>query len=212
MTKLMNDQFICFCCRNIGCDSYTIFKGYLMCEYCLDDWLKSESWRKNEDFEGWCIEMKKELSQDVISTITEPKEHHGIKIIDVKVVGLCSKCRLRQDEVPRYKDLTIIPDEDIACLCGSLGSCKHNAHPENLNLNQSEVNNRDALNGNTKEEASNKTLEQIGFQHPDSIHSSNKDLLDGDYKSKLDKWKNKRITKPKIVKFAETTNKVGDKQ
>lgn len=37
---------------------------------------------------------------------------------------------------------------------------------------------------------------------PDNIHQQNKELLDKDYESKLDKWKNKKITKPKIVNFA----------
>jgi len=40
----------------------------------------------------------------------------GIKITDVKVVGLCSKHRQPTDEILKYKDGTIIQDKDIACI------------------------------------------------------------------------------------------------
>ena len=40
----------------------------------------------------------------------------GIKIIDVKVVGVCSKHRKETDEVPRYKDGSIIEDKDVSCI------------------------------------------------------------------------------------------------
>ncbi len=49
----------------------------------------------------------------------------GIKIIDVKVVGICSKCRKEGDKIPKYKDGTIIPDKDISCLSEAFGSHKH---------------------------------------------------------------------------------------
>ncbi len=45
----------------------------------------------------------------------------GIKIIDAKVVGLCSKCRKEGDEIPRYTDKTIIEDGFISCITGALG-------------------------------------------------------------------------------------------
>lgn len=35
--------------------------------------------------------------------------------MDVKVVGLCSKCRKEGDEVHKFKDGSIVPDEDIYC-------------------------------------------------------------------------------------------------
>lgn len=50
----------------------------------------------------------------------------GIKIIDVKSVGLCSKCREEGDEILKYKDGTIVPDKDIACISDAFGSCKGN--------------------------------------------------------------------------------------
>lgn len=45
----------------------------------------------------------------------------GVEIIDVKLVALCSKHRKEGDEIPRYKDGRIIPDEDIACIEEALG-------------------------------------------------------------------------------------------
>ena len=63
MSNLMNDQFICFCCRTTGCDSYTIYRGYLICEYCLDDWLKSTDCLNELKFEYWCGIRKKELDK-----------------------------------------------------------------------------------------------------------------------------------------------------
>ena len=46
----------------------------------------------------------------------------GIKVIDAIVVGICSKCRIEGDEIPKYKDGTIIPDKDISCINEALGS------------------------------------------------------------------------------------------
>ncbi len=45
----------------------------------------------------------------------------GIKIIDAKVVGLCSKCRKEGDEIPRYTNGKIIEDSFISCLTVALG-------------------------------------------------------------------------------------------
>lgn len=39
-----------------------------------------------------------------------------IKIIDVKVIGLCSKHRKEGDEIPRYKNGDIVTDNNISCL------------------------------------------------------------------------------------------------
>ena len=58
------ENIICFCCRNINCDGYTIYRGYLMCEYCLDDWLKTK-WVGHNDFELWCIKHKEELDKEM---------------------------------------------------------------------------------------------------------------------------------------------------
>ncbi len=44
----------------------------------------------------------------------------GITITDVKIVGICSKHRKANDEIATYKDGTIVPDEDIACLVEAL--------------------------------------------------------------------------------------------
>jgi len=65
MDKQEELLMVCFCCRNYACEGYTMFRGYLVCEYCLDEWLKSEGWRKNEDFEVWCINHKKELDDEL---------------------------------------------------------------------------------------------------------------------------------------------------
>jgi len=48
----------------------------------------------------------------------------GIKIIDVKVVGLCSKCRREGDEIPRYKDGRIVEDKNISCINKTFGDCE----------------------------------------------------------------------------------------
>lgn len=48
----------------------------------------------------------------------------GVKIIDVKIIGLCSKCRKEGDEIPRYKNGELVPDKDIECINKSFGKCK----------------------------------------------------------------------------------------
>lgn len=48
----------------------------------------------------------------------------GLKIIDVKVVGLCSKCRKEGDEIPKRKDGSLVSDKDIMCLQGAFGNCE----------------------------------------------------------------------------------------
>lgn len=50
----------------------------------------------------------------------------GIKIISVKVVGICSKCRKEGDEIPKNKDGTIIPDKNISCVNKAFGDCTLN--------------------------------------------------------------------------------------
>jgi len=53
-------DLICFCCRNHNCDNYTIYKGYLICEYCLNDW----QIEGGSNFEVWCIIHKEKLDND----------------------------------------------------------------------------------------------------------------------------------------------------
>ena len=64
---------ICVSCRNYACESYTFYGGYFICEYCLDDWLKSEEWEKDEDFDVWCKEHKEKLNKEVLDD-TKTKE------------------------------------------------------------------------------------------------------------------------------------------
>lgn len=47
----------------------------------------------------------------------------GTTIKNVKVVGICSKCRKEGDEIPKYKDGSIIPDKDISCLNKAFDKC-----------------------------------------------------------------------------------------
>ncbi len=53
-------DLICVACRNHNCDYYTMYQGYLMCEFCLDDWLKSYE----NDFDSWCVQHRKELDKE----------------------------------------------------------------------------------------------------------------------------------------------------
>jgi len=48
----------------------------------------------------------------------------GIKIIGVKVVGICSKCRKEGDEIPVNIYGQTLPDKDISCVNIAFGSCK----------------------------------------------------------------------------------------
>ena len=50
------------------------------------------------------------------------EERKERKIIEIKVVGLCSKCRKEENEIPRNKDGSIIKDKDISCINMILGS------------------------------------------------------------------------------------------
>jgi len=47
----------------------------------------------------------------------------GLTIIEVKVVGICSKCRKEGDEIPKNKDGSIVPDKDISCVNTAFGNC-----------------------------------------------------------------------------------------
>jgi len=47
----------------------------------------------------------------------------GIKIIGVKVVGTCSKCRKDGDEIPKNKDGSIVPDKNISCVNTAFAEC-----------------------------------------------------------------------------------------
>ncbi len=47
-----------------------------------------------------------------------------MKIIDIKVVGLCSKCRKETDEIPKTKEGLIISDKNISCVNKTFGECK----------------------------------------------------------------------------------------
>ena len=40
----------------------------------------------------------------------------GITIVDVKIVGLCSKHRKEGDEVPTHGSGAVVEDKDIACI------------------------------------------------------------------------------------------------
>ena len=65
------ENMICFCCRNSCCENYTIYRGYLICEYCLNDW-QSEG---GNDFELWCIQHKEELDKE-LSADDRGSVHH----------------------------------------------------------------------------------------------------------------------------------------
>jgi len=60
--------------------------------------------------------------QDISQGKVVPKS--GITITNVKVVGFCSKCRKKYDAITRYKDGSIVPDEDINCINNAFGKCK----------------------------------------------------------------------------------------
>jgi hypothetical protein len=45
-------------------------------------------------------------------------------IIDAKIIGICSKHRKDDDEIPKYKDGSIIDDKDICCIFEVLGNTK----------------------------------------------------------------------------------------
>ncbi len=58
-------DLICICCRNINCEGYTHYKGNLICEYCLDDWLKDTSLEYDINFDNWCVQHKIELEEEL---------------------------------------------------------------------------------------------------------------------------------------------------
>jgi len=50
----------------------------------------------------------------------------GIKIIDVKIVGICSKCRKPTDEIQTDKNGREYEDKEISCVSCALGCKKQN--------------------------------------------------------------------------------------
>jgi hypothetical protein len=51
-------------------------------------------------------------------------------IIDAKIIGICSKHRKDDDEIPKYKDGSIIDDKDICCIFEVLGNTKKEQEKE----------------------------------------------------------------------------------
>ncbi len=49
-----------------------------------------------------------------------------MEIIDIKVVGFCSKCRKETDEIPKTKEGLIVSDKDISCINKTFVECKGN--------------------------------------------------------------------------------------
>jgi len=45
----------------------------------------------------------------------------GIKIIDVKIVGMCSKCRTEKDEVMKDIHGKIYEDKELTCIGCAIG-------------------------------------------------------------------------------------------
>jgi len=54
------ENIICVACENYTCDYFTIFNGYLMCSYCVDDWLNT----KNIDFSQWLRKQRNKMRKD----------------------------------------------------------------------------------------------------------------------------------------------------
>lgn len=48
----------------------------------------------------------------------------GITIIDAKIVGVCSYCRKKGDEILKNKHGRVYGDGDLACVCCGIG-CSH---------------------------------------------------------------------------------------
>ena len=48
----------------------------------------------------------------------------GITITDVKVVGICSKCRKDGDDISRFKNGEVVLDKDISCINNAFGKCR----------------------------------------------------------------------------------------
>lgn len=42
----------------------------------------------------------------------------------IRKAGLCSKCRIDGDEIPKYKDGRVVEDKDISCIGRAFGCCK----------------------------------------------------------------------------------------
>lgn len=68
-----------------------------------------------------------------LSLCSPEKKHHGITITDVKVVGLCSRCRKEGDKIPVFENDSIVPDKDISCINNAFGDCKSHVSPEKNN-------------------------------------------------------------------------------
>ena len=48
----------------------------------------------------------------------------GITITEIKIVGVCSKCRKEGDEVLKDKNGKLYSDKEIACVSCALGDSK----------------------------------------------------------------------------------------
>lgn len=120
-------------------------------------------------------------SEDVKSTNSVPEKHHGVTITDVKLVGMCSKCRTQDDEILKWNNGKEVPDEDISCVCCGLG-CNHRKNTESVNSQEQKASSQEKAVGsnvggvrnslNRDKEEENKT--------PDT-HSQIKKEIDKDY-------------------------------
>jgi len=69
----MSNNNFCFACRNCednSSDFYiTIFRGYMICEDCLNDWIKDGQ----NNFELWCIQNAEKIMTEGAETNPKTK-------------------------------------------------------------------------------------------------------------------------------------------
>ena len=58
------ENLMCAGCENIECEFYTIYKGCLLCSYCLDDWLNYGAVPGDFQFQRWLIEQRDKNRKD----------------------------------------------------------------------------------------------------------------------------------------------------
>jgi len=67
--EITKEDLMCVACENTGCDFFTIFKGCLLCSYCLEDWFKE----KGKNFDDWMILQREIIRKDRMGLNEEEK-------------------------------------------------------------------------------------------------------------------------------------------
>lgn len=70
------ERLVCAGCENHDCDYFTMFKGTLLCSYCLEDFLNENY--VGREFEIWLERQRKKMKEDKENLPNNTKENQDV--------------------------------------------------------------------------------------------------------------------------------------